>query len=112
MAALLVHTLRMTPDRIVVGEVRGSEALELLTAMNTGHAGSWFTVHSNGKRMALRRLHSLAQRLQPELPYRDVTDAVDYVIQIEARRGERRIADIWEVPRTEGGRGTGGEFGA
>jgi pilus assembly protein CpaF len=104
----LVRTaLRMRPDRIVVGEVRGAEALDLLQAMNTGHDGSVSTVHANSPRDALRRLATLTLFGDVALPFAAIVEqvvaAVDGVVQVErTRRGERRIVAIAET-RGEGG---------
>lgn len=99
LSRLLQLALRLRPDRIVVGEVRGPEALELLRASNTGHAGTLATVHSNGAEEALRRLHNLAVEAQPSYPFEGVVSAVDHVLQLEGRGRERRLADIWRVPK-------------
>ena len=107
LAALLRQTLRLTPDRIVLGEVRGPEALELVRAMNTGHDGTLCTLHSNGAGEALRRLHTLVAEAQPCFPFGGVVSAVDHVLQLEGRGDGRRLADIWPVPRG----GSGEEHG-
>jgi len=99
LAALLRQSLRMRPDRIVLGEVRGPEALELVRAMNTGHDGTLATLHSNGAREALRRLHTLVAEAQPSFPADAIAGAVDHVLQLEGRGDARRLADIWEVER-------------
>src|SRR3954470_4832400 len=108
LAALLRQTLRLTPDRIVLGEVRGPEALELVRAMNTGHDGTLCTLHSNGAAEALRRLHTLVAEAQPGFPFGGVVSAVDHVLQLEGRGDRRRLADIWPVARGGSGEEQGG----
>ncbi len=99
LAMLLRQTLRLTPDRITLGEVRGPEALELVRAMNTGHDGTLCTLHSNGAAEALGRLHTLVAEAQPSFSFAGIANAVDIVLQIEGRGDRRRLTDIWRVPR-------------
>ena len=99
---LLRNALRMRPDRIVIGEVRGVEALDLLTALNTGHDGALSTVHANGSADALSRLETLALMAGAGLPHAAVAEQVrrgiDLVVQIERRPdGARRVTEIAEV---------------
>jgi pilus assembly protein CpaF len=99
---LVRNSLRMRPDRIIVGEVRGGEALDMLQAMNTGHDGSLSTVHANSAYDALSRLETLASMSDVEIPFaaiRDqVNDAIDLVIQLTRHSdGTRRIAEITAV---------------
>ena len=99
LADLLQHAMRKRPDRIVVGEVRGPEALGAVIAMNSGHDGTLLTVHSNGAEEALARLHTLGSMGWAGLPYAWVMRAVDHVVQLEGRGRRRRLQSIWEVPR-------------
>jgi type IV secretion system protein VirB11 len=99
LAELLRLSLRTTPQRIVVGEVRGPEALELVRAMNTGHDGTLCTLHSNGAAEALRRLHTLVAEAQPSFPMEGVVAAVNAVVQLTGRGASRRLAEIWQVSR-------------
>ncbi len=107
--ALVRNALRMRPDRIVVGEVRGGEALDLLQALNTGHEGSLSTVHANSPRDALARLETLALMADVGLPHAVVADQVARAIELvvhQARRpdGSRVVEAIAEVlPRAAGG---------
>jgi len=99
---LLAATLRLRPDRIVVGEVRGPEAFDLIQAMNTGHGGSLTTVHANSPRDALRRLESLALLADAAMPLAalraQVAAAVHVVVQVErAADGRRRVSAIEAV---------------
>jgi pilus assembly protein CpaF len=99
---LLRNALRMRPDRIVIGEVRGPEALDLLTALNTGHGGALSTVHANSPADALRRLETLALMAGVGLPYEAVAEQVrrgiNLVVQIERRAdGRRLVTEIGEV---------------
>jgi pilus assembly protein CpaF len=103
---LVRNALRMRPDRIVVGEVRGPETLDMLQAMNTGHEGSLTTIHANSPRDALSRLETLVMTAGVELPHRaireQISSAFDLLVQI-ARLvdGSRRITHITEVLRME-----------
>lgn len=96
----LVRTaLRMRPDRLVVGEVRGGEAFDLVQALNTGHDGSLATVHANGPADALARLAVLCLMTEADLPAgvaeREVARAVDAVVHVERRdTGRRRIVSV------------------
>ena len=92
MADLVRSTLRLRPDRIVVGEVRGGEALDMLKAWNTGHPGGIATVHANSARAALYRLEQLVQEAVAAVPRRLIADAIDLVVFIEGRGSARRIA--------------------
>jgi pilus assembly protein CpaF len=99
---LLRNALRMRPDRIVIGEVRGAEALDLLTALNTGHAGALSTVHANSPADALRRLETLALMAAVGLPHDAIAEQVrrgiDLVVHLERRAdGSRRVSAIDEV---------------
>lgn len=99
---LLRNALRMRPDRIVIGEVRGAEALDLLTALNTGHRGALSTVHANSPCDALTRLETLALMAGLGLPYEviaaQVRSGIDLVVHIERRDdGSRRVSEIAEV---------------
>jgi pilus assembly protein CpaF len=103
---LVRNSLRMRPDRIIVGEVRGAEALDMLQAMNTGHDGSLSTVHANSPRDALARIETMVLMTGYDLPLRavreQITSAVDLIIQIERMNdGGRRIVAITEVQRME-----------
>jgi pilus assembly protein CpaF len=103
---LVRNSLRMRPDRIVVGEVRGAEALDMLQAMNTGHDGSLSTVHANTPRDALARLETMVLMTGYDLPLRaireQIASALDLVIQIERMSdGTRRVVAITEVQRME-----------
>ena len=105
---LLHSSLRMRPDRIIVGECRGGEALDLLQAMNTGHGGSMSTVHANTPLESLRRLETLALFSGEEIPLRflraQVAAAVHVVIQLQRVGGRRSVASIAEVlPLTDDG---------
>ena len=91
MADLVRSTLRLRPDRIIVGEVRGSEALDMLKAWNTGHPGGIATVHANSARSALYRLEQLIQEAVITVPRRLVADAIDLIVFIEGRGALRRI---------------------
>lgn len=96
--SLLTHALRLRPDRIIVGEVRGVEAADMIQALNTGHAGSMSTVHANGPMEALNRLEVLASGLgaggSPETVRRQVMSAFDVLIHVERHRGLRRVDSI------------------
>ncbi|HEY6957931.1 MAG TPA: CpaF family protein [Candidatus Limnocylindria bacterium] len=104
---LFRNTLRMRPDRIVIGECRGAEALDMLQAMNTGHDGSLTTVHANGPRDALARVETMVLMSGADLPLRaireQIVSALDLVVFIErAQDGSRRVAQISEVRGLEG----------
>ncbi len=104
---LLVNALRMRPDRIIVGECRGPEALDMLQAMNTGHDGSMTSLHANTPRDALSRLETLVLMAGTELPLRAIRDqirsAIHVIIQQERLQdGSRRVTEIAEVQGMEG----------
>ncbi|MHB1643793.1 MAG: ATPase, T2SS/T4P/T4SS family, partial [Acidithiobacillus sp.] len=99
---LLRNTLRMRPDRIVVGEVRGGEALEMMQAMTTGHDGSLGTIHANSPREALQRLEILLSfggfPGNESSMRRQIASAIDLIVQIERfPDGRRRITSVTEV---------------
>jgi pilus assembly protein CpaF len=106
---LVRNALRMRPTRIIVGEVRGAEALDMLLAMNTGHEGSLTTIHGNSPRDALDRLATLAmmagERLGGDELVRMVSRTIELVVQLRvtARTGQRRVASIFEVTGVDGG---------
>ncbi len=104
---LVRNALRMRPDRIIVGEVRGAEAFDMMQAMNTGHDGSMSTVHANSARDALARLENMVLMCNANLPLRSIrgqiTSAVDVVIHTERMRdGARRVTEVSEVVGMEG----------
>jgi len=104
---LVRNSLRMRPDRIVVGEVRGGESLDMLQAMNTGHDGSLSTVHANSPRDAIARLETLVLMAGMDLPLRaireQIASAVDVVVQLtRLRDGTRRVTAVTEVQGMEG----------
>ncbi len=104
---LVKNSLRMRPDRIIVGEVRDASALDMLQAMNTGHDGSICTLHSNGPRDTLARMETMVLMAGMDLPIRaireQVASAVDLVVhQARLKDGTRRITHITEVERMEG----------
>jgi pilus assembly protein CpaF len=103
---LVRNALRMRPDRIIVGEVRGAETLDMLQAMNTGHEGSLTTIHANNPRDALSRLETLVMTAGVELPHRaireQISSAFDLLVQISRLvDGSRRVTHITEVLRME-----------
>jgi pilus assembly protein CpaF len=103
---LVRNSLRMRPDRIIVGEVRGPETLDMLQAMNTGHEGSLTTIHANSPRDALSRLETLVMTAGVELPHRaireQIASAFDLLVQIQRLvDGSRRVTHITEVLRME-----------
>ena len=103
---LVRNSLRMRPDRIVVGEVRGPEALDMLQAMNTGHDGSLSTIHCNGPRDALARIETMVLMSGFDLPVRaireQVASALDGIVHLERLEdGSRRVTSITEVQRME-----------
>ncbi|MFM8015214.1 MAG: CpaF family protein [Actinomycetota bacterium] len=102
LATLLRSALRMRPDRFVLGEVRGSEAIDMLTAMNTGHHGSLATCHANSPDDALRRIESMVLQAAPQWPLSAVREhmqaAVDVIVHVErSPNGHRRIREVTEV---------------
>ena len=97
LADLVRSTLRLRPDRIIVGEVRGAEALDMLKAWNTGHPGGIATVHANSARSALYRLEQLVQETVVTVPRRLIAEAIDLVVFIGGRGIGRRIETISEV---------------
>ncbi|HZT13063.1 MAG TPA: ATPase, T2SS/T4P/T4SS family [Candidatus Baltobacteraceae bacterium] len=104
---LVRNSLRMRPDRIVVGECRGGEALDMLQAMNTGHDGSLTTLHANSPRDALSRLETLVMMAGFDLPVRaireQIASAVDLIVQIaRLRDGSRKIVSVSEIIGMEG----------
>jgi pilus assembly protein CpaF len=104
---LVRNSLRMRPDRIVLGEVRGGEALDMLQAMNTGHDGSLTTIHANTPRDALTRVESMVAMSGVNLPNRplrtQVASAIDIVIQVERQGdGKRRLVSLQEISGLEG----------
>jgi len=106
---LVRNALRMRPDRIVVGECRGGEALDMLQAMNTGHAGSLTTAHANSPRDLLSRLEVMVLMAGMDLPVQaireQVASAVTLVVQqLRDGSGHRRISQVTEVTGMEGGR--------
>jgi pilus assembly protein CpaF len=104
---LIKNALRMRPDRIIVGEVRGAEAFDMLQAMNTGHDGSYCTVHANTTRDAIIRIENMVQMGQSSLPSRairtQIASAVDIIVQVARMRdGGRRVLQVSEVVGLEG----------
>jgi pilus assembly protein CpaF len=104
---LVKNSLRMRPDRIVVGEVRGGEALDMLQAMNTGHDGSLTTVHSNSPRDALSRMETLVLMAGLDLPLKvvrqQISSAIDVIVQqTRLKDGQRKVTAITEVAGMEG----------
>ncbi|TKB58419.1 CpaF family protein [Ferrimonas aestuarii] len=104
---LVKNSLRMRPDRIVVGEVRGAEAMDMLTAMNTGHEGSLTTLHANSARDALSRLENMVCMAGFDVPVKNIrtqiASAIDLVVQLERQEdGRRRIVSITEINGMEG----------
>jgi type IV secretion system protein TrbB len=97
LADLVRSTLRFRPDRIIVGEVRGGEALDMLKAWNTGHPGGIATVHANSAHAALYRLEQLIQEAVITVPRRLIAEAIDVIVFIQGRGTARRIEAIIEV---------------
>ena len=103
---LVINALRMRPDRIVVGECRGGEALDMLKAMNTGHDGSMTTIHANTPRDALRRIETMVMMAGMDLPLKaireQVASSMELIIQLERLKdGTRKIVKVSEVQRME-----------
>jgi pilus assembly protein CpaF len=103
---LLINSLRMRPDRIIVGEVRGDEAFDMLQAMNTGHEGSMTTIHANSSRDALSRLESMVAMASLNLPDRalrqQITSAISIVVQVaRLSDGTRKVTNISEITGQE-----------
>ncbi|MET0152214.1 MAG: ATPase, T2SS/T4P/T4SS family [Candidatus Binatia bacterium] len=112
---LVRNALRMRPDRIVVGEVRGAEALDMLQAMNTGHEGSLSTIHANSPREALQRLETLVLFAGTELPQRAIREqiagAIPLLVHVERLAGgKRRVTSVEELTGLESGQFTMGEI--
>jgi pilus assembly protein CpaF len=105
--SLVKNALRMRPTRIIVGEVRGAEALDMLSAMNSGHEGSMCTIHANGARQALSKLRTYAMMAEEALPPRALTEmiseAIDLVVhlRLDPQSGRRLVASIYEVTGME-----------
>ncbi|MBY0490468.1 MAG: CpaF family protein [Gemmatimonadaceae bacterium] len=104
---LVRNALRMRPDRIIVGEVRGAEALDMLQAMNTGHEGSLTTIHANSPRDALARVETMIQFANTALPLRaireQIASALEVIVQIARMAdGSRRVVSITEITSMEG----------
>ena len=104
---LVVNALRMRPDRIILGEIRGPECFDMLAAMNTGHDGSMCTLHSNSPREALARMENMVMMSDIKVPKeaisRQIADSVDMIIQVKRLRdGSRRVTNITEVIGMEG----------
>ncbi len=104
---LVINSLRMRPDRIVIGEVRGGEALDMLQAMNTGHDGSVTTIHANNPRDALARIETMALMANLSLPERalrnQIASAIHIIVQVSRMSdGTRRVTHITEVTGTNG----------
>ena len=107
MRDLVKNALRMRPDRIIVGEIRGPEAVDMLQAMNTGHDGSLGTIHANSPREALTRLENMVGmagiNLAPKAVRTQIADALDMIVQVSRMRdGKRRIVSVTEVVGMEG----------
>ncbi len=100
---LVRASLRHRPDRIVLGEVRGEEAFDLLQALNTGHSGSLSTIHANSAQQAIARLTSCVLQAGVELPYAairaNIADAVQFILHIERRNGARRAVELIRIDR-------------
>lgn len=98
---LLKASLRHRPDRIILGEIRGQEAFDLLQLLNTGHAGTLSTIHANSAKQGLARFTSCVLQSGVELPYRaiktNIGDSLDVVVHIERRPGRRFIAEVLEI---------------
>ena len=99
---LLINALRMRPDRIIVGEVRGEEALDMLQAMNTGHDGSITTVHANTPRDAIARIETMSQMANLNLPEmamrQQIAAAIHLIVQVSRMSdGTRRVTHITEI---------------
>lgn len=108
---LVKNTLRMRPDRIVVGEVRGPEAFDLLQAMNTGHEGTIASIHANSPGECLIRLENLFMLAGYDLPIKalrfQISEAIDFIVQIKRdKQGQRHISQITEITGMEGDRVT------
>jgi pilus assembly protein CpaF len=106
MRQLVINSLRMRPDRIVVGEVRGEEAFDMLQAMNTGHEGSLTTVHANSPRDALSRIENMVSMANLNIPERairhQIANAVHAVVQVaRLSDGSRKVITISEVTGME-----------
>jgi pilus assembly protein CpaF len=104
---LVINALRMRPDRIILGEIRGSECFDLLAAMNTGHDGSMATLHSNSPRECLARMENMVMMSDIKIPKeaisRQIADSVDIIVQVKRLRdGSRRTTNITEVIGMEG----------
>ncbi len=104
---LLKNALRMRPNRIVIGECRGDETMDMLQAMNTGHQGSLTTIHANSSRDALARLETMILMAVKNLPLRaireQIASAVDYIVHVERdKSGKRQLSEIAKVTRLEG----------
>ena len=104
---LVKNSLRMRPDRVVIGEVRGGEALDMLQAMNTGHDGSLATLHANNPRDALTRLETMVMMAGLSMPIKamraQIASAVDVVLQVERMEdGKRRVVSVQEIQGMEG----------
>ncbi len=104
---LVINALRMRPDRIIVGEARGGEALDMLQAMNTGHEGSMTTIHSNGPRDTLRRIETMTLMAGTELTLKaireQVASAIELIIHMSRLRdGSRKVVHVSEVQGLEG----------
>jgi pilus assembly protein CpaF len=98
----------MRPDRLVVGECRGAEALDLLMALNTGHHGSLATIHANSPREALARLETLALLVSENLPEPAlkalVAGSVQFIVQVARTGSDRKVTSLSEIKGVDGGR--------
>ncbi|HZS72291.1 MAG TPA: ATPase, T2SS/T4P/T4SS family [Candidatus Acidoferrum sp.] len=98
---LLKASLRHRPDRIILGEIRGGEAFDLLQLLNTGHSGTLSTVHANSAAQALSRFTTCVLQSEMELPYRaiksNIADSLDLIVQIERRPGRRFVSEVLEI---------------
>jgi len=103
---LVRASLRHRPDRLIVGEIRGEEAYDLLQALNTGHSGSLSTIHANSARQAITRLRSCILQAGLEIPHRvlqsQIADSVQIIVHVERAGGRRRVAEIVELVGFDG----------